>query len=271
MGYLEDIKSIILKNSCDIDRVIVGVWSVDCLFNPAKNGRVFKYKFLLVQTEKGLGCSYSENYEYDVSYLESLIGKDCLLYKIEDYALQVAAIDSVMSYYNGPLYSNEVKRIEGTANEKLNSRTTIIIEEAKRIVGDLRGKKVLNIGVVGDIIRGFLCEGCLVSGTDFDEEIIGKKLFDKAEIYNGSRTIEILKSVDLAVVTGMTIVTKTIERIIEICKRNKIKLIVFAETGANMGQYFVEKGVDVYIGEEYPFYIFNGSSIIRITRKSISD
>lgn len=271
MGYLENIKDNIIKNSSDIGRRIVGIWAVDCLFNPAKNGRIFKYKFLLVQTEKGLGCAYSENYEYDISYLESLIGQDCLTNRINDFALQVAAIDSVMSYYNGSLYSNEVKSISGTANEKLNKRTSIIIEEAKRMVGDLKGKKILNVGVVGDIIRGFLHEGCNVLGTDFDEEIIGKKLFDKAEIYNGSRTTEILKTVDLAVVTGMTIVTKTIESIIEICKRNKIKLIVFAETGANMGQYFVDRGVDVYIGEEFPFYIFNGSSIIRITRKSILD
>lgn len=85
-------------------------------------------------------------------------------------------------------------------------------------------------------------------------------------IFSGNRTLELLREVDLAIVTGMTITTHTLDAIIDTCKENNVKLIVYAETGANMGQYYVSRGVNTYLGEIYPFYIFNGISTIVITK-----
>jgi len=118
---------------------------------------------------------------------------------------------------------------------------------------------------VGDILFHFIKHGCQVIGSDFDPTIIGKTFFDKAPIVSGKKTFEILKSVDIAVVTGMTIVTKTLDSIINVCREHNVKLIVFAETGSNMAQYYVQRGVDCYLSESFPFYIFNGESTISIT------
>lgn len=263
---MDKLKKRLLKQSSSFDRTIVGVWATDCLYNPMQNGRIFKYKFIIIQTNMGQGCAYSDQNEYDVNYLESLIGKDCLNLEINDSALNVACMDSLAECisYN---YSVQHLILEGKSNDKLHMRTALIIEEAKRLIGSLQGKKILNVGVVGDIVKGFFEMGCDVVGSDFDDTIIGKKLFGEVSVISGNYTLELLTKVDLAVVTGMTITTKTLNCIIKTCKEYNIKLIVFAETGANMGQYYVHQGVDCYIGEKYPFYIFDGKSEITIIRR----
>lgn len=252
---------------CALDeRKITGLWATDCLYNPMNNGRVFQYKFLVLQTPFGQGCAYSTCSFYHMDKMVQLIGMDCLSSKIEDSALQVACMDALahkLSYG----YSSKIIEIDGKSEDKLHLRSSLIIDEAKRLLGRLSGKKVLNVGVVGDIIKTFIDEGCEVIGTDFDENIIGKTLFGQATIFDGHQTMPLLESVDLAVVTGMTLTTNTLDEIINICKLFSVKLIIFAETGANMGQYYVKRGVDVYIGEKYPFYIFDGKSILEITRK----
>lgn len=266
MNMFKGLKEAIYKESTSFERVIVGIWAIDCLYNPQHNERVFKYKIIIVQSNIGQGCAYSTCKEYSVDYLESLIGRDCLDIEFEDMALNVACMDS-MSGNISYGYEVETKILEGISNDKLHMRSTVIVQEAERLIGCLTGKKILNVGVVGDIILKFCEKGCDVIGSDFDEQIIGKKIFDGVPIKSGDYTLELISGVDLAVVTGMTITTKTLDSIIEVCKNNDVKLIVFAETGSNMGQYYVHMGVDCYIGEEYPFYIFNGRSIITITRK----
>lgn len=266
MDTFKEIKKKLLKEYTPFDRTIVGIWATDCLYNPMQNGRIFKYKFIVVQTNLGQGCAYSVNENYDVNYLESLIGQDCLNVKIDDMALYVACMDSLMENISfGYDFDNVI--IKGISNDKLHMRTDTIINEAKQLLGELRGKSILNVGVVGDIIKKFCEIGCNVIGSDFDDTIVGKKLFNMVPIESGENTLELLTKADLAVVTGMTITTKTLDSIIDCSIKNNVKLIVFAETGANMGQYYVHKGVNCYLGEKYPFYIFNGESNIIITRR----
>jgi len=73
---LDDIRASIKNNaSLTEDNLIIrGLWSVDCLFKPNVSERTFNYKFLVAQT-LGQGCAYSLEREYDVKYLESLMGK----------------------------------------------------------------------------------------------------------------------------------------------------------------------------------------------------
>lgn len=270
MKSLDELETL-LKTKCSLDeRIITGIWSTDCLYNPPMNGRVFKYKFIIVQTGCGQGCAYYTDQSYDPEYLENFIGQDCLNDKIKDIALKVACLDSLAGRVSYGLKFKELE-LNGNSYCKLHARTDLILEEAFNLLGDLHNRKVINIGVVGDIIKGLLNAGCDVIGSDYDNAIIGKKLFNKAEIFSGNRTLELLKGVDLAIVTGMTITTHTIDAIIDKCKECNVKLIVYAETGANMGQYYVKRGVNVYLGEMYPFYIFNGISTIVVTKSEGSN
>jgi len=269
MDSLEKIKKFVLGQCTPSEREIAGIWATDCLYNPAKNGRVFKLKFIIAQTQIGQGCAYSSNDRYDAGYLAELVGKDCLDDKIEDLPLKVACIDSLCEkIFFG--YETEEIKLEGSSAYKLRARTDLIIREAERLIGDLRGKKVLNVGVVGDIVFQFYNRGCQVIGSDFDSTIVGQLFFDKVPIISGTHTLDALKDVDIAVVTGMTIANATLNEIIAVCREYNVKLIVFAETGSNMGQFYVQEGVDCYLGEAFPFYIFNGVSTIRITRNKTS-
>ncbi len=270
MKSLEELETL-LKVKCNFDeRIITGIWTTDCLYNPPMNGRIFKYKYIIVQTASGQGCAYCTNQSYNPDYLESLIGQDCLYAKITDTAIKVACLDALASRVTYGL-NFKVLELNGNSCCKLHARTDLILEEAFNLFGDLHSKKVINIGVVGDIIKGFLNVGCDVIGSDYDSAIVGKKLFNEAIVFNGNRTLELLKEVDLAVVTGMTITTHTIDAIIDKCKEYNVKLIVYAETGANMGQYYVNRGVNTYLGEMYPFYIFNGISTIVVTKSEGSN
>lgn len=268
MKSLGDLKEILLHNSSCDERKIIGLWTTDCLYNPSNNGRIFQYKYLIVQTKFGQGCAYSINTTYNVNELSKLIGEDCLSEVITDGALQVACLDALSNKLNFN-YCSETIELQGKSEYKLCMRSSLIVAEAKRMIGDLKGKRILNVGVVGDIIKSFIEEECEIAGTDFDDNIIGSKLFDKVSIYSGKYTTSLIKDADIAIVTGMTITTNSLDEIIRACKMFGVKLIIFAETGANMGQYYVKHGADVYIGEKYPFYIFDGKSTIEITRKTI--
>lgn len=266
MESLVALRKKLLNISSQDDRTVIGVWATDCLYNPANNGRIFQYKFLIVQTKCGQGCAYSTSPYYNVDELCHLVGKDCLSNALTDTALQVACLDAVAKKlsYN---YCSEIIEWQGKSEYKLHLRSSLVVNEARRLVGSLKGKRILNVGVVGDMIKSFLDEGCDVIGTDFDSNIVGTRLFGKANVYDGGYTVSLLQKADVAVVTGMTLTTNSLDEIIQTCKLYNVKLIIFAETGANLGQYYVAQGVDVYIGEKYPFYIFDGKSILEITRK----
>ncbi len=265
MDLLEKLEGLVLGQTTTSEREIAGMWATDCLFNPAQNGRIFKYKFIIAQTQIGQGCAYSSNENYNADCLAKLVGKDCLDNEIKDLPLRVACLDSLCERISFGYEAEEIN-LNGTSAHKLRARTELIIKEAERLMGDLRGKKVLNVGVVGDIIFQFYNHGCSVIGSDFDPTIVGKHFFKEVPIISGTYTLEALKNVDIAVVTGMTIANATLNKIIAVCKEFGVKLIVFAETGSNMGQFYVREGIDCYLGEIFPFYIFNGISTIRITR-----
>lgn len=262
MQSLEIIEKKILEYIPTSSRMVNGIWSVDCLFNPSGNGRIFDYKFLIAQTI-GQGVAYSLNREYSNAYLKSLIGTDFLQQSIEDIALKTCLLDSV---YGAVFPAKKKNRhiLQGSSIEKMQCRTRIIIDEAKRLLGSLKGKRVVNVGVVGDILRSFFEEGALVTGTDFDQDIVGTKYFNEVPILDGILTPSLIAESDLAIITGMTITSGTIDEILQIANHNKVKIIVFAETGANLASYYLDNGVHSYLSEYFPFYIFNGESIIDV-------
>lgn len=264
MTAIDEIKNRVYKTTQPDDRRIKGIWDVDCLYNPKDNGRVFNYNFIISQTI-GQGCAYSTKKNDGIGYI-NIMGKDFLDVDIKDPALLVSMLDSIYGCFYC-LEPTKSETINADSETKMQWRTNIIYKEAVRLLGDLRDKKILNVGVVGDIIKKFVHEDCEITGTDFDKTIIGQKMFGRAEIYDGDKTLDLISRNDLAIVTGMTITTQTIDDIIRCCKESNTKIIIYAETGANLSQYFIELGVDSFISEIFPFYIFNGVSTINTYNK----
>lgn len=266
---LDDIKnSIKEKNLTEQELTIRGLWAVDCLFKPNVNERTFNYKFIVAQTI-GQGCAYSLVRNYDVEYLQSLMGKNYLDLNIEDRALDVALMDSIYSTLQGE--SDSQIEISGTSITKTTDRTNVIVDETIKLIdkNNLKHEKPLicNVGVVGNFIKALLEKNVDVIGTDYDSNIIGIKLFEKAEILHGDRTLGAIENSDVALITGMTFTTDTLDKIIFTANKFGTKLIMFAETGSNFGEFYVKNGVDCVIGEPFPFYIFQGKSVLNIFRK----
>lgn len=264
MNSLEEIEKEIRATTTPDERIVSGIWGVDCLFNPCNNGRIFDCKFILAQT-MGIGCAYSVNEDYPRNKLIEYIGKDFLSSGIDDIALKVSLFDSVYESVRQLKVSRRIQ-LSGSPNCKMHKRTEIILEEAERMVGSLEGKNVVNVGVVGDILISFSQKGARVVGTDFDPTIIETDAFADISVFDGTRTIDMIRKADLAVVTGMTITTQTIDEIIQVCNERNIPIIVFAETGANLASYYIRHGVNVYLSERFPFYIFSGESFIDVYR-----
>ena len=265
MNSIDVIQERVLEASQPQQRIVRGLWCTDCFYNPDHNGRIFDYKFIVTQTV-GQGCAYSMQYEYARDELIQFVGKDCLEQEVPDVALRVSMLDSLYGYFF-PVTNQTVERAVGPSYEKLSWRTSLILREAVRLLGCLKNKRIVNVGVVGDIVKSFHDQKSDIVGTDYDEIIVGTKMFDDVEIYHGERTLALLEDVDLAIVTGMTITTQTIDSILEVCRTHNTKVIVFAETGANLGSYYLQEGADVFLGETYPFYIFNGQSEILVGRR----
>jgi hypothetical protein len=264
MGSLAEIRRHIEERTDADARRVEGLWSVDCLYNPAGNGRAFKYKFLLAQTS-GLGCAYSFRSHYPPEELETYLDKDFLTFDTQDAALDVAFLDSAYAACAGrpPDYS---ETLSGPSVAKMRGRSRIILSEAERLLGTVAGRRVVNVGVVGDILTLFSEHGAHIVGTDFDPAIVGRRLFDMVDIIDGAETLALVAESELCIATGMTIASGAIDAIIARCRANGVKLIVFAETGANLGAYYAENGADVFLGEVFPFYIFNGVSRVDVYR-----
>ncbi|MCL2462410.1 MAG: DUF364 domain-containing protein [Defluviitaleaceae bacterium] len=259
---LDIIEKKILDNTRPQDREVLGIWGIDCFFNPRGNGRVFDYKILLTQTA-GQGCAYSERCDYAREFLRQYVGKDFADCGITDTALKVSLLDSLCGNVF-PAKNKKTLTMDSDSQTKMKWRSQIIYGEATRLLGGKKDRLIVNVGVVGDIMRKFSNEGFSVVGTDFDPEIIGRTAFDGIEVVDGRNTLEAVAKADLAVITGMTVTTSTIDGIIDCCRKNNVKTIVFAETAPNMAGYYVENGIDVYLSEHFPFYIFNGQSAIDV-------
>ena len=162
--------------------------------------------------------------------------------------------------------NKEIKTITADSLTKMAWRTQIIYDEAQRLLSGAKDRLIINIGVVGDILKKFSENGFNIIGADFDASITGQEMFDGVIVEDGKKTLSLLERADLAVITGMAITTETIDEILECSLKNGVKTIVFAETGANLAGYYVNNGVDVYLSEHFPFYIFNGFSQIDVCR-----
>ena len=247
----------------------MSVYPIGYLHTPTK-GQKYNLRLYISQTPLGIGCSYSEVDSFDFNMLFRFLGEDAKLAlkdKNIDYAVKVSILDSMY----GELFPMNKKymrteEFKGDYSEKNKWRTEIVINEVVRLIGKskkLHRLKVLNIGVVSSFVNALKKQGYEVMGADFNKTVADDEL-GGVNIADGNKSSYMIQNSDLVIATGMTIATRTIDKIIEECKKHQVKLIIFAETGHNFASYYIKKGVDVYLREHFPFYSFTGNSTIDI-------
>ena len=263
---IKEIQQIVLKKTRPDDRKIKGIWAIDYFHMPT-DSQLFDLKLILSQTT-GHGCAYSPEKNINRDLLKSLINNDIFTaknYDNIDYSIKISVLDSLY----GTLYppTGEKEENKGNSIDKNKWRTKIVLNEIQNLIGKNSSvKKILNVGVVASFMETLRNEGYDIVGSDLDDDVVNSKIAG-TKIVHGKQSPFLARKVDLVIATGMTIATKTIDRIITECNMSGTKLIVFAETGHNFANYYIENGVDVYISESFPFYSMEGSSTITICRK----
>lgn len=252
------------KDYPDESFIIRGIWRTDLLFRPNPEERTFNYSYLLVQTV-GEGACYCDN----VPALKdnfSLLGKDCRKVSSDFRCVQVSTTDAMFSAFERR--PDETKTMTGSSADKAIWRSNIVVDEVMRqlALAGVDGGCVVNVGVIGNIIKMLKARGIEVTGTDGDPTLVGSEI-GGVPVFDQDRTVELVEKCDVAVMTGMVISTDSMEDILEAAKRGGTRLVMFCETGANLCEEYVKLGIDCAIAEYFPFYIFGGTTHIDVFRK----
>jgi hypothetical protein len=249
----------------DEDFTIRGLWKVDLAFKPNVHERLFRYWFLVSQTV-GQGSCYCDQ---ELLIDEKLIGKDAREIITEKDCFSISVLDSI--YASIQKSPHRVHEIDGNSIEKTAQRNELLLEEVEHVIKGLKPKgekpRIINIGVLGNLIKSLKDRDYSVIATDLDEKILDTSVHG-VEIEHGSKNFKYLPESDVAVITGMALTTDALGDIIDTCKKHDTRIVVFAETGAHFGEEYCRTlGVDSVVSEPFPFYIFQGVSRIEIYRR----
>jgi len=246
------------------DFLVRGLWKTILAFKPNPNERAFNYTYMLAQVIGQGVCYCSSSALFD----KDLVGQDAREVIKTNYCKSVAVLDAI--YSTIPKSPKDTHVLKGNSIEKTHVRNNIIADEVDRLCTgcDHKGLHVVNVGVVGDLLKKLIERDYHVTATDLDENIIGRGM-SGVVIQHGLNTLDYVRDSDVAIISGMTLATDTLEAIIDAAKSSGTKLLMFAETGANFAEEYINIiGLDVVVSEPFPFYIFQGVSYIDVFRRA---
>lgn len=238
---------------------IKGLWIIDFSCSPSDEERAFSNYIVVAQSEYQGCCFTSERPRVEPS---DLIGDSVDDHLSSSLPLTIALVDSLFPKERG--VGEEKHVLTGPPPVKSKERAEIVADVASRVVGEtVRERESLLIGFVKNIYLELQNRGFGVKATDFDQKVVDTEIRDSL-VENGEKNPKYLREADVAVVTGMTLRTGTLESIIERCREYDTKLVVFAQTGSNLSYAYLEHGVDAVVREPFPIYDFHGRSEIYV-------
>jgi len=247
----------------DEEFILRGLWKTQLLFKPNEHERIFEYTYLLAQTV-GQGCSYCCG---RACIDREWIGQDARKLQSDHGCMRIAVLDAIFSIFDR--HPAKTFFIEGTSISKTRQRTDIVVEQVTSYLDSIsarRKPRVVNVGAVGNIILSLLDRGVEMYATDLDENLIGREI-GGVRVEGGDQTLPRVADSDVALVTGMTLPNGSINDIYETAKASGTRLVMFNETGANLGEALCRLGIDCVVSEPFPFYIFQGQSRIDVYRR----
>ncbi len=268
MNILKQLNQRLIERSKDLDKedfILRGLWNMDLLFKPNSTERTFSYNVLVFQTHKQGCCYYKDD---DTKITEDLMGVDTRYLETDNRNIKTAALDAAYSVLpNKPI---EEYVLNGTSFAKAIKRAEIVASEVLfNVSNDIRSSSpsVVNVGVVGNIIKELKDKGLNVYATDLDPNLVNKHIHGVLVQDGNEYTDKLVRECDVALITGMTLITGTLDNIIKSAMESGTKIVMFAETGAWFAQEYCNSfGIDSVVSEPFPFYIFEGTSRINIYR-----
>ncbi len=217
------------------------------------------YTYLLAQLISGAqGACFIHLEDLNVSDLDGIVGKQVLdvLPFVPDY-IKVVLLDAFYYHINmieGIKPSKEYK-FRGTASQKSFARANKLI----KLLGVTKGCKLAIIGLVANIARIALEKGAEVRIADLAEA--GTKVLNLAVEYDA---IPLVEWADIAIITGNTLKTNTLDQLLSIAAKHSTKVLIYAMTGHNIAPRYLNYGAEIVVTEIFPYYSYaNTTTIMR--------
>jgi uncharacterized UPF0146 family protein len=243
-----------------------GLWEMTLLFQPNPGERVFSYDVHIAQTKRE-GCCYVFGDKAPIA--PHMIGADARTFVTGNDSLDIAILDAAYSVLSST--PDETKVISGTSSAKAQQRAQFVADEVELCLADAKkthSRHVAIIGAIGTIVAVLQERQCQVVATDLDKATVNTMLHGILVEDGMLNTLHHVERADVAIVTGMTLATKTLAGIIDVAKRANTQIVLVAETGAWFApEYCNVYGIHSVIGEPFPFYIFSGTSELHLYRK----
>jgi len=247
---------------------IRGIWDLSCDFRPSPSERAFRYRIVVAQTVTQGSCYYSGS-ALPSALLSKLVG--CPYSGVEELplALEIALLDSLFKNTDDDF--DEVGQLTGTSTEKAHKRSNILCREVDLLIARCRLARPPRVAVIGVVSLAVLLlheRGYEVRGADLDQNLIGTVVGDTGiTVEPGEQTLALVRDADVALVSGMTLSTGTLDEILEAARSSGTRVVLFAQTGSNLAAVYRDAGIDTIVSEPFPFYIFDGTTRFAISRR----
>lgn len=239
--------------------VFSGVSNIDGV---ASSNCVVPYFFALALVGDALGCCYSE--EQPVPPAQLLLA-DARTASAPTHVWEIAILDGIMASQGSRpgqgVGATRSVTLEGSSTHKAEARTSLIIECLSRAAERRKVKlrSVLNIGVLGRLIRRLDQHGLEVSACDLDPSIVGTTI-GRVSVRHGGEVSALIGGSDAVVLTAMAITNGSFDEILAACKLHNRPLVVYGQTGHAFAPVYLQCGVDAMVSESFPLYTVPGST-----------
>ncbi|MEZ5671915.1 MAG: DUF364 domain-containing protein [Thiotrichaceae bacterium] len=249
----------------DDDFKIRGIWRMDYHCQPNQWERDLLCGIWMVQT-LGQGCCYVD---YQGNYLnEDLLGQDARYARPQHLWAEIALLDAIFSVFQSVPHSSFT--FSGNPRDKAEIRARFIVDLVAEELQKIGGNKVVQIGVLGNLLKQCKDRGLDVIGTDFEPDMVRCGI-NGVTVHHADENNQLIQQADVVLVTGMTLATNTLQGIIDTAQHYGKKIMLFTATGAHFAETYCDTfGIDVVFSETLPHYMFQGSSTINVFRKKAS-
>jgi len=268
LDELLDIGCSLVPPSIRPQLTIKGFWDMDIHFQPLPQERLFTCHCLIAQTHHQ-GCSFYQEHSLQKKELPSLIGQSYQAAKKASLPIKIAVLDSLFRFGRKSTQPSRKLRQEGTPTEKALFRAKIVCEEVQLLApvkNHLKPSCISILGVSGLIVHLLMQLKYSILACDLDPTLVGAKVCGNVSVLDGAYQEYCIQNSEVVIVTGMALATGTMENTFNFASNYGTKVVVYAQTGANLAPWYLLYGADVVICEPMPFYNFEGLSEIYVYR-----
>nr|QVT76738.1 hypothetical protein [Streptomyces sp.] len=265
---LDTLRAVVTERSKglpDEDFLLRGMWRVDYRSQPTEYERFMVYSFVMAQTVRQ-GCCYADFGTVGLGEPhDALIGRDAREVRGGTLAEEIAILDAAFGALPRDPY--RTLTIDGTPERKALARAEIVVGEAMEQLRRTGGRRVAQVGVMGNLIRFLQGEDVTIAASDFDPELIENGVLG-VPVVSGDESARLVAESDVALVCGETLASDTLEELVVTARRHGTRIVVFAVSGCHFAQdYCRTVGIDAVIAEPQPQYLFQGPSTLEIHRR----